>query len=78
MGLAEVTVGDWTVTDPLVLLVVDHDRQTATTSYVKVPPGTPTPAGLPVSVQLLAPEESRLLGELPHAGTDDAPAFRTT
>jgi hypothetical protein len=31
VGVAEVAVGDWTVTEPLALLVVDHERQTATT-----------------------------------------------
>jgi hypothetical protein len=33
-GATEVAVGDWTVTEPLALLVVDHERHTATTWYV--------------------------------------------
>jgi hypothetical protein len=34
LGVAEATVGGWTVTEPLALLVVDQERQTAITWYV--------------------------------------------
>jgi len=78
LGLADVRVGDATLTDGLAVLWFDQLFQTAVTLYVYVPPGMPDPEGLPLSTQLVDVADRSWLGELPHAGVVVAPANRWT